>query len=154
MPSNERKGAEPKCYSFLGQGTDATRPIDPNFMTQITIGRKWPNGCQDFTQRMTKFPDAFEKVTGEKLQCGTLNIQVEQPIQIREHFRLKGTEIGEPHQDLLFEICRVNGIWAYRIRPYQEETGAGGHGDNIIEISSATWISENDAGLYEITFFR
>ena len=37
----------------------------------------------------------------------------------------------------LFEVCRINGSWAYRIRPFNLLTGAGGHGDEILEIACA-----------------
>jgi hypothetical protein len=37
--------------------------------------------------------------------------------------RIRGVDIGYPQQDLLFEVCRINGIWAYRIRPYNLNRG-------------------------------
>ena len=94
-------------------------------------------GVGHFKRRMTEFPDVFRKATGEVLVRGTLNVDVGRKIQVREHFRIRGTEIGEPEQDLLFEVCRINGIWAYRIRPFDLSTGLGGHGDNILEIASS-----------------
>jgi len=94
-------------------------------------------GLKDFSKRMTEYPEVFEKATGERLYPGTLNVNVGRAIPIREHFRIRGTEINEPEQDLLFEVCRIKGIWAYRIRPLHLATGAGGHGDHILEIACA-----------------
>ena len=93
------------------------------------------NGSGDFTKRMTQFPGVFQQATGEELFPGTLNVRVKKQIKINEHFRIRGFDINEPEQDLLFEICRTNGIWAYRIRPYNLKNGSGGHGDHIIEIA-------------------
>jgi hypothetical protein len=53
---------------------------------------------------------------------------------IVESFRVLGTLIGEPDQDLLFEPCRVNDYEAFRIRPYQL-AGGGGHDANRLR----TW---------------
>jgi hypothetical protein len=80
------------------------------------------------------FREAYRKATGEDIWKGTLNVAVNRCIPVKEHFRIRGKDISEPEQDLLLEICRVNGIWAFRIRPYNLCTGAGGHGDNIFEI--------------------
>lgn len=86
---------------------------------------------------MTAFAEVFRRATGEKLVKGTLNVDVGRRIPAKEHFKIRGAEIGEPEQDLLFEVCRVNGLWGYRIRPYNLNTGGGGHGDNILEIASS-----------------
>jgi CTP-dependent riboflavin kinase len=83
---------------------------------------------------MERFPEVFRAAAGQHLFPGTLNIQIESPLPIQEEFKILGSEIGEPEQDLLFERCRVNGIEAFRLRPYQPATGAGGHGDHILEI--------------------
>jgi len=109
-------------------------------------------GIGDFRKRMTNFAEVFHKATGQELVKGTLNVDVGEKIPPKEHFRIAGTDIGEPEQDLLFEICRANGIWAYRIRPYNLRTGEGGHGDNILEIAASTMIP-TDAGV-EIALFR
>ena len=77
---------------------------------------------------------SLRKRHGERLYRGTLNVNVGKPIPVREHFRIRGTEINEPEQDLLFEVCRINQIWLYRIRPFHLVTGEGGHGDHILEI--------------------
>ena len=86
---------------------------------------------------MERFPDVFGAVTGERLFPGTLNVQLESPLPIRAEFTIPGSEIGEPEQDMLFERCTVNGIPAFRLRPFQPATGAGGHGDHILELVSS-----------------
>ena len=92
-------------------------------------------GLKHFSKRMSEYPEVFERATGERLYFGTLNVNVHKAIPVREHFRIRGAEVNEPEQDLLFEICRINRIWAYRIRPFQLATGEGGHGDHIIEVA-------------------
>jgi CTP-dependent riboflavin kinase len=112
-------------------------------------------GCRHFTQSMTKFPEVFSRATGEALFPGTLNVDVGRPISIQEEFRIPGRDINEPGQDLLFERCAINGIPAYRIRPFVLATGQGGHGDHILEIVCATRIPNVTSGsLVEITLFR
>jgi CTP-dependent riboflavin kinase len=113
-------------------------------------------GSGDFTRRMTQFPDVFKDATGESLFPGTLNVQVHEQIKIREHFRIRGVDINEPEQDLLFEICRINGIWAYRIRPYNLQNGSGGHGDHILEIACSVELRKEanfDESTIEIALF-
>ena len=122
-----------------------------------TVRGRLHKGSGDFTKRMTKYVDVFARATGEKLFPGTLNVQLDRPIEIHEHFRIRGVEINEPQQDLLFEICRVNGQWAYRIRPRNVNDGSGGHGDHIIEIACANRLREEDGfneSSIEIAFFR
>jgi len=93
-------------------------------------------GIGAWRPRMEGFPEVFRQLTGELLFPGTLNVRIEQPLAIRAEFRIAGAEIGEPEQDMLFERCRVNGIEAFRLRPFQPATGLGGHGDHILEIVS------------------
>ncbi len=115
------------------------------------------NGSGDFTKRMTRFPGVFKHATGEELFPGTLNVQVKEEIEIKEHFRIRGSEIQEPDQDLLFEICRLNDVWAYRIRPFNLKDGSGGHGDHIIEIACHLELRKHsgfDESAIEIAFFR
>jgi CTP-dependent riboflavin kinase len=113
------------------------------------------DGIGDFRKRMTRFPDVFAAATGERLFPGTLNVRVASPIPAVEHFRIKGSEIGEPEQDLLFEVCRVNDVWAYRIRPLNLLTGAGGHGDHILEMASSVELRPVLAGKpIVLGFFR
>lgn len=95
-------------------------------------------GCKDFSRRMNEYPDVFERATGERLFPGTLNVDVGRKIKIIEHFRISGRELNHS-EDFQFEICRINGIWAYRIRPIDSNDG-GGHGDNIFEISCSVQI--------------
>jgi CTP-dependent riboflavin kinase len=83
---------------------------------------------------MTRFPEVFRRATGEDLFPGTLNVRIDAPLPIQAQITISGAEIGEPEQDVLLERCRINGIRAYRLRPFQPATGAGGHGDHILEI--------------------
>jgi CTP-dependent riboflavin kinase len=118
---------------------------------QVLKGRV-VGGMGHFRARMTKFPEVFRRATGEDLVKGTLNVDVGRNISPKEHFRIRGTGIDEPEQDLLFEVCRINGIWAYRIRPHNLNTGEGGHGDNILEIACSQ-IIQTERGV-EISLFR
>jgi hypothetical protein len=79
---------------------------------------------------------------------------MDKPIPIKERFRIKGIEINEPEQDLLFEICRVHGFWAYRIRPFNLKTGSGGWGDHILEITSSNTLPNAPGTEIEISLFR
>jgi CTP-dependent riboflavin kinase len=118
----------------------------------ILKGRVTSAGCKHFFRRMTEYADVFEKATGERLFPGTLNVDVGQPIPVREHFRIHGKELNEP-EEFLFEVCRINGIWAYRIRP-RGANGAGGHGDHIVEITSSKEIPNVHPGAeVELAFF-
>jgi CTP-dependent riboflavin kinase len=112
-------------------------------------------GCGHFRQRMTKYPEVFREATGEELFKGTLNVEVGRPIPVKEQFRISGAHIAEPEQDLLFEVCRINGIWAYRIRPYDLRTGCGGHGDDTLEIACSYGIPNVSEGTsVEVALFR
>jgi len=126
-------------------------------MSAIEVtGKVTSRGQGDFTRRMTDFPYVFEEATGEKLIAGTLNVDVGRAILIREDFRIQGSRINEPEQDLLFEVCRINrSLWGYRIRPYELLTGRGGHGDHILEITCSMHIPNHFPGS-EVTleFFR
>jgi hypothetical protein len=109
----------------------------------------------DFKRVMDAFPDVFAEATGEKLIPGTLNVKVGAPIKIEEDFRIVASELGGGEQDLLFEKCLIDGIRAYRLRRFNPSTGEGGHGDNILEISSSTWIPNSNPGnSVTIEFFR
>jgi CTP-dependent riboflavin kinase len=102
---------------------------------------------------MNQYPEVFERATGEKLFPGTLNVNVGEPVKIKEHFRILGKELNEP-EDFLFEVCRINGIWAYRVRPL-DAMGNGGHGDQILEIASRDKIPDVPPGTeVEIALFR
>jgi CTP-dependent riboflavin kinase len=71
-------------------------------------------GLKHFSRRMTQYPGVFERATRERLYPGTLNVNVGERIPIKEHFRIHGKELNEP-EEFQFEICRINGLWAYRI---------------------------------------
>jgi len=110
-------------------------------------------GLKHFSRRMNQYPEVFERATGKKLFPGTLNVNVGEPIAIREHFRIRGKELNEP-EDFLFEVCRINRIWAYRIRPLDVQ-GNGGHDDHILEISCHHELPNVSPGAeVEIALFR
>jgi len=120
----------------------------------IVKGTICSHGLGHMSRRMREYPDVFERATGEVLIKGTINVDVGEEITIKEDFRIRGSEINEPGQDLLFERCRVNGFRAYRIRPL-DAMGQGGWGDDIIEITCSEKISPNSPGTkVEIAFFR
>jgi CTP-dependent riboflavin kinase len=122
---------------------------------QVTLQGIIARGFGHFTQRMTNYPDVFRRATGVDLFTGTLNVDVGREITIKEDFRIKGTEIGEPLQDLLFERCAINGIAGYRIRPFVLATGEGGHGDHVLEICSTQQIPDAAPGnIVQVTLFR
>ena len=111
-------------------------------------------GIQQMSKRMDEYSHVFEKACGVKLISGTMNFKVGRRIRIREDFRIHGIDIDEPRQDLLFEKCLLNGEPAFRIRPLNLDNGYGGHGDHILEISSAHKFTDLDSSKdYEITFF-
>lgn len=104
---------------------------------------------------MTKYRDVFTKAAGEELYPGTLNVKIDRKIEIQPDFRILGADIEDRFQDLLFEKCLINGIKAFRIRPYRLSTGIGGHGDDTLEIASANYIADAKLGTeVEVTFFR
>ena len=116
-------------------------------------GRVWRKRVGDFTKRMTEWPEPFFRATGENLIPGTLNIEIEKDLPVNEHFRIP--DMLDLEQDLLFEVCRIGEIWAYRIRPRNRRTGEGGHSDRIIEITSSQKIPHNGEGTpIDISFFR
>ena len=111
-------------------------------------------GCQHMQKRMAKYKDVFLKATGEKqLHEGTLNVVVARQIPIREDFRIAGRDIDEPSQDLVFEKCRINGILAYRIRPW-DAAGQGGHGDHVLEIACSETLPNQHGTEVTVEFFR
>jgi CTP-dependent riboflavin kinase len=111
-------------------------------------------GNGHFSGLMTRYRDVFQSAVGQALYPGTLNVKIDTKITIKEEFRISGADIGEPDQDLLFEKCRVNGIDAYRLRPYNLQTGRGGHGDETLEIVSQFIPNVRIGAKVEITFFR
>ena len=110
-------------------------------------------GLKHFSKRINEYHEVFERATGEHLFPGTLNLDIGERIPIKEHFRIHGNELNEP-EEFLFEVCRISGIWAYRIRPLDSE-GGGGHGDHIVEIACRNKIPNALPGAeFEIEFFR
>lgn len=95
------------------------------------------HGTGAWKPRIERFPEVFIAHFGYPLFPGTLNVLIEAQLPIRADFRIPGSAIGEPEQDMLFERCLVDGFEAFRLRPFQPATGAGGHGDHILEIVSA-----------------
>lgn len=115
------------------------------------------DGIGDFRKRMTTYADVFTRVVGHELFPGTLNVEIERLLVVREDFRILGRDIDEPEQDLIFERCQILGRAAYRIRPYQVLTGGGGHGDHILEIASREELRPLLVGRedqIELEFFR
>lgn len=115
-------------------------------------------GIKDWQNKRLTRPDfnkAYRKATGECLHKGTLNVKVKRCIPIKEHFRIRGSEVSES-EDFLFEICRIDGIWAFRIRPYDPYTGAGGHGDDTLEIGCSMEVpyAADGSREFEIELFR
>ena len=110
-------------------------------------------GIGAFSRRMTEFATLFEEATGEALFAGTLNVSIDIELEVREHFKI--VDPIDANQDLLFEICRVSRLWAYRILPRNRYTGDGGHGDHIIEVCCAQHIPNAGIGSrVELEFFR
>jgi len=95
------------------------------------------SGLGAWRPRIEQFPQVFEAGLGQRLFPGTLNVLLDTPLAIQPDFKILGIKIGEPEQDMLFERCSVNGIPAFRLRPFQPATGAGGHGDHVLEIVCA-----------------
>jgi hypothetical protein len=99
--------------------------------SRASVRLSWTTG--NAKSPMSKHQEVFNRAMGEYLHPGTINVNVR---QIREEFRINGDDIYEPEQDLLFERCRINGYFAYRIRHYHKPTGGGGHGDRWTLIAS------------------
>lgn len=116
------------------------------------------SGFGHFARRLKEHPDEFLEATGEVLVGGTLNLKLDREVKIREQFRMPDPWTAE-QQLLLFEVCRVLGTWAYRVRPWNLDwSGKGGHGDDTLEIMCAKWILKNGSHLrhgdsVEVEFF-
>ena len=95
------------------------------------------SGMGAWRPRIERFPEVFYRGLGERIFPGTLNVELDCVLPIREEIRILGAEIEEPEQDMLFERCFIEGVAAFRLRPYQPANGFGGHGDHILEIVSA-----------------
>lgn len=94
-------------------------------------------GARNFCWRMTESAAAFRDATGEYLYPGTLNVKVEIAVPLKEQFRVKGKDVGVPGQDILFEICRINRLWAYRVCTSPRDSADPAHSDDIFEIICA-----------------
>ena len=113
------------------------------------------NGSNHFERRMKNYRHIFTKAAGRELFPGTINVKIDHSIKVREDFRIKGSEIDEPEQDLIFERCNINGIEAFRIRPLNLKTGSGGHGDDTLEIACSQQVPCIEVGTeVEIELFR
>lgn len=55
--------------------------------------------------RMTRDPGVFERATRERLFPGTLNVEIGTPLKCKANSRIRGVDIGEAGQVLLFERC-------------------------------------------------
>lgn len=104
-------------------------------------------GVGHFGPRMKKFANLFRDATGEILVEGTLNVKMEREVPFREHFRIERLESDEWGWTgpMLFEICRIDGVWAYRIK--------GGHPPSIAEIASSRRIPKILGDYVELFFF-
>ena len=112
-----------------------------------TVDKK--DGWGHFRKRLKDFPEEFLKTTGEMLVGGTLNLKLDTEVKIREHFRMPDPWPAEP-QVLLFEVCRLLGAWAYRVRPWKlDGSEGGGHGDNTLEIMCSKWVIKNGSHLQQ-----
>ncbi len=121
----------------------------------LTIDGTVIEGVKHFTRRIIANQGIFKDAVGEGLYPGTINVKIDRSICINEHFRIKDPDPNYPRQILLFEICRINGVWAYRIRPHDIDNGSGGHGDDVIEISCPQKISSIKPGVsVKLEFFR
>jgi CTP-dependent riboflavin kinase len=108
-------------------------------MKTTVIKGRVQDGHRHFTRRMTEHPRAFEKAFGCVPYPGTINVRVDHPIRIRPEFSIE--DPIEKQQQLLIERCSINGLPAFRIRPSGiGRPDLGGHGDDILEISSCTEI--------------
>lgn len=113
------------------------------------VGGRLQRGVGHFAPRMRKFADIFRKATGETLELGTLNVKMDREVPFREHFQireLKGDEWGWTGP-VRFEICRIDSLWAYRIK--------GGHPDALVaEITCSKRIAKSHGDRVELEFFR
>jgi CTP-dependent riboflavin kinase len=96
-------------------------------------------GLQHFTHRITNHARVFAEAFGCTPYPGTINVRVDRPITIQPEFSIPDPR--EKRQELLIERCSINGLPGFRIRPSVIDNPIlGGHGDNILEISSCTEI--------------
>jgi hypothetical protein len=114
----------------------------------VRVDGRLQSGAGHFKPRMKKFADIFREATGECLIEGTLNVKMDREVVFREHFRisgLEGDEWGWGKSPVRFEICRIDSLWAYRIK--------GGRGDLVAEITCAQRIPKAHGDRVELEFF-
>jgi len=104
-------------------------------------------GVGHFKPRMKKFADVFREATGECLVEGTLNVKMDLEVPFQEHFQISGLDGDEWGWagPVRFEICRIDSLWAYRIK--------GGHPDLVAEITCAQRIPKTHGDRVELEFF-
>ena len=84
----------------------------------LRVSGRLQKGCGHFGPRMRKFAHLFQEATGERLFPGTLNVKMDRSVPFEEHFQiveLVGEEFGW-QGPVRFEICRIDRLWAYRIK--------------------------------------
>ena len=114
----------------------------------VRVGGVMISGVGHFGPRMRKFADLFREATGERLQDGTLNVRMDRSVPFREHFRineLDDDEWGWGNEPVRSEICRIDNLWAYRIK--------GGHPADIAEITCAQLIPKTEGERVELELF-
>jgi len=71
----------------------------------MQVSGKVVHGIGAWRPRIERYPEVFLAGTGQRLFPGTLNVLLESPLPIREEFRIRGVEIGEPDQDMLLSAA-------------------------------------------------
>lgn len=84
-----------------------------------------------------KIEDIFYKKTGMKLFYGTLNIELEEPYDLKNYWIIEKEAYGGS-QDVYVQECKILGKQAYIVRP--EKTA---HTSNVVEIVSDIKFREN-----------
>ena len=121
----------------------------------MKIEGKVQSGFGHFERRIGQYMDLFLAATGESaLFPGTINVNIGCELPVHEDFRMDDPWVSE-NQELIFERCTINSTPAYRIRPWNRETGLGGHGDHILEIICSTKLDNVEPGTKVVLdFFR
>lgn len=113
----------------------------------VRVGGRLQSGVGHFKPRMKKFADVFREATGECLIEGTVNVKMDREVPFRQHFQiteLAGDEWGWTGP-VRFEICRIDSLWAYRIK--------GGHPNIVAEITCAQRLPKAHGDRVELEFF-
>ena len=101
----------------------------------VTLKGTIIKGSGEQRRRMMRFPEVFESVLGKDFYPGTINVKVDRPVWIKTDFKISGDLIAEPHMNMLFEKCKINGDPAYRMRIWNKKSGYGSWGDDVLEIA-------------------